>query len=51
MLQRGAIPYLAFRAVARGLAAEAESRKEMLGRHGLADTILESLNEALRQFD
>jgi hypothetical protein len=51
VLQRGPIPYLTFRTAARGLAADAESRKELLVRHGLADTILESLTETLQQFD
>ena len=51
VLKRGPIPYLTFRTAARGMAAEAESRKELLVRHGLADTILESLAETLQQFD
>jgi hypothetical protein len=43
--------YLAFRTAARGMAAEAESRKEVLVRHGLVESVLENLNQALDQFD
>lgn len=44
-------PYLAFRTAARGMAAEAQSRKELLVQHGLAGTVLESLVAALDEFD
>ena len=44
-------PYLAFRTAARGMAAEAQERKELLVRHGLADTVLDSLTAALDEFD
>jgi hypothetical protein len=51
VLRRGTIPYRTFRAAAGGMAAEAESRKEVLMQHGLADTVLESLMQALDEFD
>jgi hypothetical protein len=44
-------PYLAFRTAARAMAAEALNRRELLEKHGLAGTVLESLAEALDQFD
>ncbi len=44
-------PYLAFRTAARGMAAEAQARKELLVKHGLADTALDSLVSALDEFD
>jgi hypothetical protein len=50
-LPRIANPYLAFRTAARGLAAEAESRKELLVRNGLSDTVLTGLAQALDEFD
>jgi hypothetical protein len=50
-LPRNANPYLAFRTAARGLAAEAESRKELLVKHGLNDTVLAGLAKALDEFD
>jgi hypothetical protein len=50
-LKRGTIPYQTFWTAARRMAAEAESRKEVLMRHGLADTVLESLTQALEEFD
>lgn len=43
--------YLAFRTVARAMAAEAETRKELLVKFGLADTVFESLTQSLEQFD
>ena len=46
-----ATAYLAFRTVARGLVAEAQTHKELLVKHGLADTVLDSLVQALNQFD
>jgi hypothetical protein len=50
-LTRDAIPYLAFRTAARGILAEAQSRKELLVRYGLLDGTLENLEKALDQFD
>ena len=43
--------YLAFRTAARGMEAEAESRKELLVKHGLSETVLLDLNQALDEFD
>jgi hypothetical protein len=50
-LQPESNPYLAFRTAVRGFAAEAESRKELLVKHGLTDTVLTGLTEALNEFD
>jgi hypothetical protein len=50
-LPRIANPYLAFRTAARGLAAEDESRKELLVKNGLTDTVLTGLTQALNEFD
>jgi hypothetical protein len=46
-----ATPYMAFRAAALGIATEAQSEKELLVRHGLLEPVLESLTQALGQFD
>jgi len=46
-----AIPYLAFRTAARGMSAEAQNQKELLVRHGLLDSVLQSLAQSLDQFD
>jgi hypothetical protein len=43
--------YLSFRTAARGILAEAQNQKELMVRHGLVDTVLESLTDALAQFD
>jgi hypothetical protein len=43
--------YLAFRTAARAMAAEAESRKELLVRHGLSEPVLEALKRDLDQFE
>ena len=43
--------YLSFRTAARGVLAEAQNHKELLVRHGLVDSVLESLAEALDKFD
>jgi hypothetical protein len=43
--------YLAFRTAARGMAAEAQSRKEALVKHGLAESVLVNLAQTLDQFD
>lgn len=45
------VSYLAFRSLARTVAAEAEGRRELLVKHGLVDRVLESLTEGLGQFD
>jgi hypothetical protein len=46
-----ATPYLAFRAATRGIAAEAEKEKALLLKHGLLESALQSLTQALDQFD
>lgn len=51
VLTRKATPYLAFHTAARGMEAEAQARKELLVKHGLADTVLDSLARALDDFD
>jgi hypothetical protein len=51
VLPRRANTYLAFRTAARGMEAEAASRKEVLVKHGLAETVLQSLVQALTEFD
>lgn len=43
--------YRGFQAAASGLAAEAESRKELLLKHGLAEEVLTGLQVALDQFE
>lgn len=50
-LRPGTRTYMAFRTTARGMAAEAQNRKEVLVRHGLAETVLANLLETLDQFD
>jgi hypothetical protein len=51
LLAPEAIPYLAFRTAARGMSAEAQNRKEILVKHGLLDSVLESLAQTLDEFD
>jgi hypothetical protein len=46
-----ATTYLSFRAAASGMAAEAESRKELLLRHGLSEDVLNGLVTSLDQFE
>ena len=43
--------YGAFRAAARGIEAEAQSRKELLVKHGLSETGLQALTQSLNEFD
>jgi hypothetical protein len=50
-LSKEGIPYLAFRTAARGMSAEAQNQKELLVKHGLLDSVLQSLSESLDQFD
>ena len=45
------IPYLEFQATARAMLAEAQNQKELLVRHGLAETVLEGLIRNVNQFD
>ena len=47
----GATTYLAFRAAASSLAAEAEERKELLVKHGLSEDVLTGLKTSLDQFE
>ena len=51
VLSRRANTYLAFRTAARAMEAEAASRKELLVKHGLSETVLTALGEALAEFD
>lgn len=51
LLTPAATPYLAFRAAARGIATEAQNEKALLIEHGLLEPVLESLTQALDQFD
>jgi hypothetical protein len=51
VLTRAARPYLAFRTAARSIFAEAQARKELMEKHGLAESVLESLAQSLNQFD
>lgn len=43
--------YQAFRTSSRGIAAEAQGRRELLVKHGLVESVLDDLVEALDQFD
>jgi hypothetical protein len=43
--------YLAFQAAAGSIAAEAESRKDLLIKHGLSEEVLSGLKMALHQFE
>jgi hypothetical protein len=47
----GTTTYLAFRTAARGMAAEAQTQKDVLVKHGLAETVLDNLIQNLDQFD
>lgn len=51
LLKPGSTTYLAFRTTARGIAAEAQSQKHVLVKHGLVETVLDDLTQALEQFD
>jgi hypothetical protein len=46
-----ATTYLAFQTAARGMAAEADSRKELLMKHGLSEEVLSDLKVTLDQFE
>jgi hypothetical protein len=46
-----ATTYQAFQTAASGIAAEAESRKELLLKHGMSDDVLTALEVALEQFE
>ena len=45
------IPYLEFQAAAHALLAEAQNQKELLVKHGLAETLLDDLVRNMGQFD
>jgi hypothetical protein len=45
------IPYLEFQATARAMLAEAQNQKELLVKHGLAETLLEGLVRNVNLFD
>jgi hypothetical protein len=47
----GANSYLSFQTAAAGIAAEAESRKELLVKHGLSEDVLSGLKVAIDQFE
>jgi hypothetical protein len=51
VLPADATSYLAFRAAASSIAAEAESRKELLMKHGLSEDVLNGLKVNLDQFE
>jgi hypothetical protein len=51
VLPRGSIPLLVFQSAARGMIQEAERSRDLLVRHGLADTLFESLQQSLADFD
>jgi hypothetical protein len=50
-LKRGTISYREFQVAARTLAEEALRRKDVLVQHGLAEEVLESLEQSLAEFD
>jgi hypothetical protein len=47
----GTNTYVAFQTTARGFAGEAETHRELLVRHGLVESVLADLGQALDQFD
>jgi len=51
VLRARPLAYRSFRALAGTMVAEAQTQKELLVKHGLADTVLESLVQSLDQFD
>jgi hypothetical protein len=50
-LTREGIPYLAFRTAARGMLAEAQNQKELLVRHGLLESVLQTMADNLDKFE
>ena len=50
-LRPRATTYLGFRTAARGMEAEAIARKDVMVKHGLVETVLTDLTQALDQFD
>lgn len=51
VIPRDATTYRGFQTAASGLAAEAENRKDLLLKHGLAEEVLTGLQVALDQFE
>jgi hypothetical protein len=51
VIPRDTFTYRGFQTAASGLAAEAQSRKELLLKHGLAEEVLTGLEVALDQFE
>lgn len=51
VIPRDTTTYNGFQTAASGMAAEAQSRKELLLKHGLAEEVLSGLEVALDQFD
>ena len=51
VIPRAAITYRGFQTAAGGMAAEAENRKDLLLKHGLAEEVLSGLQVALDQFE
>ena len=51
VLPEDATSYLSFQAAARGIAAEAETRKELLLKHGVSEEVLSDLKVSLDQFE
>jgi hypothetical protein len=56
LAQKFALPqisqsYRAFRTAARAIEAEAQSRKELLVKHGMSETVLQGLTDSLNEFD
>jgi len=51
VLKQEQIPYLEFQASARAMLAEAQNQKELLVKHGLAETLLDDLVKSMGQFD
>jgi hypothetical protein len=51
VIPRGTYTYRGFQTAASGLAAEAENRKDLLLKHGLAEEVLSGLQVALEQFE
>jgi len=51
VLRPEATPYLEFQAMARAMVAEAQANKELLVKHGLAETVLEGMVRNVKQFD
>jgi hypothetical protein len=44
-------PYLEFQAMARAMLAEAQGNRELLGKHGLVDTVLEGMVKKVKLLD